>query len=316
MKWTNQEIDLITSSKNNTINDLCISTGHNYHGVRQKARELGIRLPIKKRDFQWKKYELELLKKSYGNIDTKIISKQLNRSISGIRHKAQRLRLKGKTRKYSVDFDYFKYFTIQNCYWAGFIAADGCIVDNNYNRSVQMSLQRRDKHILERFVNDSKFSGFVKDTISNNKLQSVLNICGVQQWHDDLKQNFNIIPRKTLILQPPKLKERDHILSFIIGYLDGDGSIEQYMRRWKHKNGKYYENLRTEISFAGTEDLLNWIKLNIEKYILKEKILNKINKCSNTNNCHRLRICGKRARKIIDKLKAMDVPKLNRKWGI
>ena len=60
---------------------------------------------------------------------------------------------------------------------------------------------------------------------------------------DDLI-NLGCVPKKSLILLPPKLKD-ELISHFIRGYFDGDGSI-----------GKY--NGRLKFSLLGTNELLSW----------------------------------------------------------
>ena len=60
-------------------------------------------------------------------------------------------------------------------------------------------------------------------------------------------KNKGIVPRKSLILQPPLIDEQ-YFLPFILGYFDGDGSIY-----------KLSQNNRYEISFVGTKEMLTWI---------------------------------------------------------
>ena len=44
-------------------------------------------------------------------------------------------------RKYSLKTDFFKEMTPQSLYWAGFIAADGCI-ENKYTTSINLAKPR------------------------------------------------------------------------------------------------------------------------------------------------------------------------------
>ena len=66
-----------------------------------------------------------------------------------------------------------------------------------------------------------------------------------------LQKNFNIIRNKAKVLDPPNIKNEDNIRSFIRGYVDGDGCY----------NDKY--NL---ISVRGTEQMLSWIKDNLNDF--------------------------------------------------
>jgi len=58
---------------------------------------------------------------------------------------------------------------------------------------------------------------------------------------------LGIVPKKSLILQPPKI-DKQFYLPFILGYFDGDGSI-------------YYLNKSNiyGLSIEGTKEMLNWI---------------------------------------------------------
>ena len=63
---------------------------------------------------------------------------------------------------------------------------------------------------------------------------------------DDLTK-LGVPPRKSLILQPPKI-EKKYFLPYILGYFDGDGSISKTSQ---------YNNYN--ISIQGTKEILEWI---------------------------------------------------------
>jgi hypothetical protein len=68
----------------------------------------------------------------------------------------------------------------------------------------------------------------------------------------DLKNNFNITPQKSLTLQPPNLDYK-HALCFIIGIIDGDGSIFLQKQK-KDKNNSIV------LSIINTRFILEWVK--------------------------------------------------------
>ena len=63
--------------------------------------------------------------------------------------------------------------------------------------------------------------------------------------------NKGVVPRKSLILEPPKIKE-EFYLPYILGYFDGDGSIFQT------------KNKEFGINFVGTKETLEWIKRTLK----------------------------------------------------
>ena len=75
-----------------------------------------------------------------------------------------------------------------------------------------------------------------------------------------------VIPRKSLILQPPNISE-EFYLPFILGYFDGDGSISQ------GSNNEFYINI------VGTKEILEWINniLNISSKLEQRKETTKNN---------------------------------------
>ena len=130
---------------------------------------------------------------------------------------------------------------------------------------------------------------------------SSLHIYGVREWHTDLLKNWNIIPCKTAILKPPmQLSHKAHILSYIRGYIDGDGCI------------CYGKNRNTKIirfSVCGTLDMMYWIKsvLGVDNKIM----LNGISKVN-----YSYRIGGKTAITALSEVLNVNVPyTMNRKWG-
>lgn len=149
--------------------------------------------------------------------------------------------------KYSVNEKYFTKPTIENCYYAGFIAADGNIRDqkNRPTKALVIHINSKDREILERLKEAMRYTGPVTDWKKDSS--STLKVTN-NQLCEDLEENFNITPRKTHTLKPPNLFDPDFIKAYIIGLIDGDGSIG------RTKNGGY------AIRICGTKDLLNWVR--------------------------------------------------------
>ena len=69
-----------------------------------------------------------------------------------------------------------------------------------------------------------------------------------------------IVPKKSLILKPPKIEEQ-YYLPFILGYFDGDGSLN------KSTTSECFYSL----SIQGTKEILEWINsiLGISNHLEK-----------------------------------------------
>jgi hypothetical protein len=100
----------------------------------------------------WTEEEVKILKENYGKIPYKEIQKLIpNHPFSAIQGKinslgisnreiARLLKVKFPSVKKTVFFDenFFEVPNLLNCYWAGFIAADGNISKNNKKFSIQI----------------------------------------------------------------------------------------------------------------------------------------------------------------------------------
>lgn len=147
-------------------------------------------------------------------------------------------------RKYPINYDYFSKVNVNNSYFAGLIAADGCV----YNNVLSLELHKQDIDILNKFSNDIEYNG--KLYYRKNRNTVTLPIRS-KQVAKDLSNNFNIVENKTHILIAPNISKK-FVPHFIRGYIDGDGS---------------YCSTSYNISIRGTENLLSWIKDNLKQNI-------------------------------------------------
>ena len=229
------------------------------------------------------------------NITPKMLSyfkKKFNLSVSKGTHPNSRTK-----RKSSINDEFFSCPNMTNCYWAGFIAADGNITKN----ILTITLALKDEIILLEFlkvtnssykIHYGKSKGFPTCTI---KIVSD-KIC------EDLKNNFNITPNKSLTFNPPKLHNELKDL-FILGYIDGDGSIGLYKRQ---------KGFRLQISILGTNNMCNYINIRFKEIL---------NKSCNTNvqfkkssNIYIISYANKNARCIFKHFFNLNHFKLKRKW--
>lgn len=249
----------------------------------------------------WTENEISTLKSKWG----KLTCFELERLIPGrrwqaIQKKAQKLSLKGdmglSSRKYSFDRFFFNKLNSINCYIAGFIAADGCVFERD--NLVKICLSYKDISVLEYIKAETKFNGPIRKYNIQNKNYCDLSVYGAIEWIEDLKRNFNIIPNKSLILKSPNLKFKKHIIPYIIGMFDGDGS--------SFYSGNYYN-----FSFCGTFEMMRWIENEIKKIT---HITSNITKHS-IANCYYLKYKNMYAFYIRKKLLDFNIPfRLHRKW--
>lgn len=130
----------------------------------------------------------------------------------------------------NLKYDIFKERTPESLYWAGFIAADGCVTDEN---KLVIRLQVSDLGHLEKFK--KWINASVK--IAHNKSNNTYGISiGNKIVCKDLLE-YGIGQRKSLTYKPPQFCCES--VDFWRGMIDGDGHIGKNMRR---------------IGFCGTED--------------------------------------------------------------
>jgi len=160
-------------------------------------------------------------------------------------------------KKYNFDETFFSNDTPESFYWAGFIAADGCIKERGNGTCLTIALSYADKRHLQKFKKIIKFSGPIskgKHTDKKRKkvyYESRINITITKtKAIEDLKK-FNIIPRKSLIYTFPKWLIKHKLVShFMRGYFDGDGSFSIVKQKGKRDK-------KLTISIRGTEEFLN-----------------------------------------------------------
>ena len=239
------------------------------------------------------------------NISTRQLGEMYNVSKTVISRilKENNIVLDHNNRKYQLDINTFETIdTNEKAYWLGFIAADGCNYERSSNASIILNIHQRDKEHLEKFrkfVNgkDLEIKEYIQNTGFSNNTPMCKIVINSKKMSQDLS-NKGIVPKKSLILEPPKI-DKKFFLPFILGYFDGDGSI------YKTNQNLYH------ISFEGTKELLEWINsiLNISTRLEKRNENDKNNyyiRCGGTNKVYN----------IMSKLYNSTSVHLNRKYEI
>lgn len=171
--------------------------------------------------------------------------------------------LRERTSKYSANYDIFENIdTAEKAYWLGFLAADGCNYQREHNASVIINIHQQDISHLEKFKKFCSAEANIVSYIATEGYSNNTPMCKLTLNSKKMSQDLSdkgIVPKKSLILQPPKINE-EFYLPFIMGYFDGDGSISKTSQ---------YNNFT--FSIQGTMEILNWINEVLETELPLEK---------------------------------------------
>lgn len=267
----------------------------------QKARKQAL---AKSQNFcAWTDEDLQFLKENWGKLHSDEIAKHLGATNSSVRHKASRLKLKSRgiydKRTYEVDDNFFSTLNIENCYWAGFLASDGCKKDGK--NAITFALKKSDKSAVEAFKEQVKFTGPLHEAENSATGCFYVQITS-QQWVKDLKEHFNIVVRKSLILQPPNIEDPALKDAFIVGYIDGDGCIS-------------FDKGYIQIQILGTKEVTTWFRDRFDEILEKHDKERTGEQIIKNENIYVIKFKGSRAKIILDHLKKCPVPHVfERKW--
>jgi len=147
----------------------------------------------------------------------------------------------------------FSEYTEKSCYWAGFLAADGCIS----NGSLYICLHSQDLDHIQ------KFQSFVgsnhKISVNTDKYDRAQTAFVNKQINKDLLYNFNITERKTETYELPIIPDK-FFWNFVRGYFDGDGCI---CESFSNKNSKTATLYTTIVgSYTLIDELYPLLELN------------------------------------------------------
>lgn len=263
-RWTEEEINILKENyKTLFYKDIAKMIKRTPDAIKIKARELKLK---KDRTLSkmWSKEDDKFLINNYSKIKIDNIVSILNKNRTAIKSRASRIGLLGNPRtliinrrKLNFNEYYFSEPNINNCYWAGFIAADGCISNNIV---IDISLSIKDKTILENFKKEICFDGKIREYLGKSELCGDFWKCSIairsKIIADDLAKWWNISPRKSFTLDKPSEKITGELAySYIKGIFDGDG----YITKLKYNDYKYLI-----LGICGTKEILEWIDYNLK----------------------------------------------------
>lgn len=135
-------------------------------------------------------------------------------------HMRRRGVTRSKGRRY-INYDEAFFGTVDplRSYWAGFIAADGCV----YKDRVVIGLHPSDRELLDNLKKAALLPHPVIERANGSGRKYAYLEVWCPQWVSDLWANFGVGPRKAKTLKPPSLPTEADEWAFVRGYFDGDG---------------------------------------------------------------------------------------------
>lgn len=238
------------------------------------------------------------------------------RSHYSVQGKCQKLNLDSSatSRKYFYNDKYFSQYTLDSCYYAGYFMADGCIYLSNNSKIFSWSVADKDLGAMRLFLDKVGFEGKIqtyikkcsiakrnKDKIFKHHKISIVNC----RWINDLENKFGVTMEKTYRNVPQNFPSEDMELAFLLGLLDGDGCIT----RMKKDNSNFCIGMAS-CSLPTVEWFQRFvIRLNLPSLAWKD------NKIIFREGCYYYTVRGVEAAFLFEKLKQVNVQKLDRKWN-
>jgi hypothetical protein len=204
---------------------------------------------------------------------------------------------------------FFEVPDLLNSYWAGFLAADGCV----YKLSrLNLTLCGKDMVHLEKFKEDLNFEGRIckYNTKCKGKIYSACSInINSEKLCADLEKNYLVKANKTGNIKFPTHLDDDFLFSYVLGYIDGDGSFP--IR--KQTNKLICIQITAEVEFLKDSNrfLSVYLEEPAEYFTISSSGLGEVYKKSRIQQ----RTVLEKIRKVV--LENFDsLPLLRRKWNI
>ena len=187
-------------------------------------------------------------------------------------------------REYYLNEHYFDEIDTPNkAYILGFLYADG--YNNTINHTICLSLNEKDKDILERMRQEIGCEKPLFHSEHINKSDGIMrkqDILILASKHmSETVEKWGLVRNKTFILQFPDFLREDLYSHFIRGYFDGDGCISVYKEKKKRERINFYIMSSTDFC-VGLQKFLENIGINT--YINHPSGKSELNSLVRTNN--------------------------------
>jgi hypothetical protein len=266
----------------------------------------------------WTEQEIQLLKeltKSGTHSYKHLTSFFPGRAPNSLQNKARELQIKNPYIMHYYDYNrnYFQVPNFINSMFAGWLAADGCILIRGEYRDLVWGMSQKDIEFLNIFKKETLYNGiihkFEKINYFANAKQKILKHCDLRYANigsmaEDLKVNYSVIPQKTLRLGPPNLKSIELKLAYLIGYINGDGSVSI----GANQTGFCIKMI------SSSYKIIEWCRDLIESLSLPSA-RNYRPSINYAENIFSYALYGVKAIYLLELLKRVPVPVLDRKWN-
>lgn len=135
-------------------------------------------------------------------------------------------------RKYSINDNYLLE-SHNGAYILGFLAADGYLpITNGAQNRITLSLQRRDREILEKISNELNYTGPLYDYEATGGFPASSLSFTSKKLRQQIEA-YGIGNNKTFKLNKLPNLPKEYMIDFIRGFFDGDGSIYESLKEKK-----------------------------------------------------------------------------------
>lgn len=231
--FTQEQLDEIVKMHNDGFlnKEIAIRFNTSQSTVARRLAKMGVKSKHPWVDDERERNAIELYDK-YKRLS--IVSKNLNMSTSTVRtilekHGIYILNSSEVAKKCSVNGHYFDTIdSHRKAYYLGLIYADGTV--GMRNNRFQISLQEQDGYIIKQLGTDLESTYKVayleySKKNSNWSNQYCLSITNKELLDGLISQG--VLPNKSYCLEFPKNLSEEYYSSFLLGYMDGDGSISK-----------------------------------------------------------------------------------------
>lgn len=136
--------------------------------------------------------------------------------------------------------DAFQHVSIkEQAYWLGLLYADGCVFKEKSGLRMGISVGIKDEWIIDKIIEFLCMDKGIKN-IHRNGTQVRIRIQNKRITTDLIK--YGCVPRKSKIIELPKLDSRELYLAFLLGFFDGDG--KQGTTRITCGSLKFFEQIK------------------------------------------------------------------------
>lgn len=219
--WTSEEhaqLALLYPNRSVTIQEIAVTLNRTVNAVHVKAKKLGISRPLCYAE------RTAVCKQCGQRFDVRKGEAAKDATYCG--------RKCGYDAVRGIDTDIFSLRTPDVAYWAGFLMADGCVVEAGGSCSIRVSLSDNDAVHLETF---KSFLG-TNNTIGFRRSSASISV-GSREMASDLVW-WGVVPRKTYVGLIPDHIRGETLQHYLRGLVDGDGGL--YIRP-RGKNGAFWK---------------------------------------------------------------------------